>query len=259
MSKTIVMIHGMASGGWAWDNYRSVFEAAGYTCLTPMLPLHDVDPHAEPNPALGQLSLLDYAKSLEQLISSLPERPILMGHSMGGLLAQILAARGLASAAVLITSAPPAGILALKPSVLRTFFPIVSRWKFWEQPFRFSQASAEFGILGRLSPAQRAAEFAKFVPESGRAAFEIGYWPFDRRRASHIDAKDVTCPMLVIGATEDQITPASVVRQIAEKYPTASYRQYNQHAHMIMIEAGWQTVAQDVLHWVNQHSASIDG
>ena len=253
MSKTVLMIHGMASGHWAWNNYRSVFEAAGYHCVAVTLPFHNSDPTADAHPKLGTASLLDYAAALEQQIRALPERPILIGHSMGGLLAQMLAARGLAQAAVLITPAPPAGILALTPSVLKTFSPIIGRWNFWKKPFRFPQKTAEYAILNRLSPAQQAAEYAQFVPESGRAAFEIGYWIIDRKKATQVDAKQVDCPMLVVGATEDRITPVSVVKQVAKKYPTATYRQYNQHAHMIMVENGWQSVAQDVLAWMQKH------
>lgn len=253
MSKTVFMIHGMASGQWAWDNYRSVLEAAGYTCIAVTLPHHNTDPSADADPQLGTASLLDYAAVLEQQIRSLPEKPIVIGHSMGGLIAQMLAARGLAQAAVLMTPAPPAGILALTPSVLKTFSPIIGRWNFWKQPFRFPQHIAQYAILNRLSATEQAAEYARFVPESGRAAFEIGYWILDRKHATRVNAKKVTCPILVIGATEDRITPASVVKQVAKKYPTATYRQYDHHAHMIMQEDGWQSVAQDVLTWIKQH------
>ncbi len=255
MGKTVFMIHGMASGQWAWDNYRSVLEAAGYTCVAVTLPYHNTDPTSAADPKLGTTSLLDYAAALEQQIRALPEKPVIIGHSMGGLIAQILASRDLAQAAVLITPAPPAGILALTPSVLKTFSPIIGRWNFWKKPFRFPQKTAQYAILNRLSPAQQAAEYASFVPESGRAAFEIGYWMLDRKQATRVDAQKIHCPMLVVGATEDRITPASVVKQVAEKYSTASYRQYNQHAHMIMQEDGWQIVAQDVLTWVQQHTA----
>lgn len=254
MSKTVLMIHGMSSGQWAWDNYRSVLEAAGYACVAVTLPYHNTDSSAVADPKLGTASLLDYAAALEQQIRALPEKPVIIGHSMGGLIAQILASRDLAQAAVLITPAPPAGILALTPSVLKTFSPIIGRWNFWKQPFNFPQKTAQYAILNRLSAAQQTAEYARFVPESGRAAFEIGYWMLDRKHAARVDATQVRCPMLVIGATEDRITPASVVKQVAEKYSTASYRQYNQHAHMIMIEDGWQVVAQDVLTWIKQHA-----
>lgn len=254
MSKTILMIHGMCGGGWYWQNYRTVFEAAGYTCLAPDLPMHNAPAGQTPDPALGSTSILDYAEFLEQYIRALPEPPILLGHSMGGLLAQILASRGLAKAAVLLTPASPAGIVALMPSVLRTFFPVATRWNFWNKPFVMSPQTMTYAMLNQLTKAERTALYPKMVHESGRAAFEIGFWPLDARHATRINAADVTCPMLVIGASKDRITPVSVVKQIAAKYPQATYREYANHAHWIVAEANWQTVANDILVWIDQHA-----
>ena len=168
---------------------------------------------------------------------------------------QLLAARGLAQAVVLLTPAPPAGVLALKPSVLRTFAKITNRWNFWKKPFRFDVQAANYGIYNNLPAQQQQDEYAKLVDESGRAAFEIGYWFIDRRHASRVEAQQVTCPMLVIGASRDRITPASVVRQVARKYPQATYRQYPQFAHFLLSEAGWETVAQDLSQWIRTQAA----
>jgi pimeloyl-ACP methyl ester carboxylesterase len=251
MSKTIVMIHGMCGGGWYWREYQQFFEAAGYQCLAPYLPYHEVDPAAEPHPALGEMSLLDYANALEALIRSLPDKPILMGHSMGGLLTQILAARGLADAVVLITPASPAGILALTPSVVKSFLPVLTRWNFWKKPFKLDYDTVEYAMLHRVPAPDRQGLYDQMVYESGHAAFEIGYWLFDSKNASKVNAEDVKCPMLVIGAAEDRITPASVVRQVARKYPQAQYREYEQHAHWIIGEPDWERVANDTLSWLN--------
>jgi pimeloyl-ACP methyl ester carboxylesterase len=119
MADTIFMIHGMWGGPWYWENYRRVFEREGYRCVATTLPYHDMDPRGVPDPRLGTTSLLDYAEALEREVSQLGVKPILMGHSMGGLLAQILGARGLAKALVLLTPASPSGVVALTPSVVR--------------------------------------------------------------------------------------------------------------------------------------------
>ena len=95
MTKTIVMIHGMWGGSWYWKNFKRYFEEREYKCYTPTLRYHDIDPKHEPDPGLGTISLLDYAQDLEEYIRNLDEKPLLMGHSMGGLLAQILGAQGL--------------------------------------------------------------------------------------------------------------------------------------------------------------------
>lgn len=147
MTETIVMIHGMWGGGWCWENYKEFFEGKGYHCITPTLRFHDVDPKEFPDPRLGTASLLDYAEDLEREINKLSTLPILMGHSMGGLLAQILGSRGLAKALVLLTPASPAGIMALKPSVIRSFWSGLTKYGFWRKPF--CQTFGELADRGR--------------------------------------------------------------------------------------------------------------
>ena len=95
---------------------------------------------------LGTTSLLDYAVDLEKEIKTLESPPIIMGHSMGGLLAQILGSRGLAKALVLLSPAAPAGINTLKPSVLRCFITGFTKYGFWRKPLK-----AAFSGTMRLS------------------------------------------------------------------------------------------------------------
>ncbi|MEJ2634735.1 MAG: alpha/beta hydrolase, partial [Calditrichia bacterium] len=100
MSKTIFMIHGMWGTPWYWEYYRNYFKEKGYQFLTPTLRYHDMNPGDLPDPRLGTTSLLDYAADLEREIGQLDEKPIIMGHSMGGLLAQMLGSRGLGQSLV---------------------------------------------------------------------------------------------------------------------------------------------------------------
>ncbi len=87
---TIFMIHGMWGGPWHWENYQRFFEARGYRCVASTLPYHDMEPNAVPDPRLCTTSLLNYAVALEEQIGRLETTPIVMGHSTGGLLAQIV-------------------------------------------------------------------------------------------------------------------------------------------------------------------------
>jgi pimeloyl-ACP methyl ester carboxylesterase len=253
MSKTIFMIHGMWGTGAYWDNYRRFLEAEGYRCIATTLPYHDVEPGAAPDARLGNASLLDYASALEREIEGLGEQPILMGHSMGGLLAQMLGARGLARALVLLTPASPAGIIALRPSVMRSFWSVQTRWRFWERPMRQTYNEAVYAILHRVPPHERREIYDRFVHESGRAACEVGYWFLDPRRASSVDESKVTCPVLVIGASEDRIVAASVARRVAHKYRAVStYREFERHAHWVVGEPGWQEIAGYAARWLRQ-------
>jgi pimeloyl-ACP methyl ester carboxylesterase len=251
VTDTILMIHGMWGGSWLWEHFRRAFEAKGYRCIAPTLPYHDMDPRGAPDPRLGTASLLDYVEFLEQQIAGLDSKPIVMGHSMGGLLAQILAARGHAKLLVLLSPASPAGIIAITPSVLKSFWSVQTKWGFWKNPMRQTFAEAVYSMMHLLPEEERREAYDRFVYESGRAACEIGYWMFDPRNAARVDESKVTCPVLVITGAEDRITPVSVVRKVARKY-RAQYKAFDRHAHWLLGEPGWEEVAQYADNWIAQ-------
>ncbi len=253
MAETIVMIHGMWGGGWCWENYQGFFKGQGYHCIVPTLRFHDTDPKEPPNPQLGTTSLLDYADDLEKEIGKLNTLPVLMGHSMGGLLAQILSSRGLAKALVLLTPASPHGIIALRPSVIRSFWSGLTRWGFWRKPMRQTFDEAVYSMMHLLTAEKQRETFDKFVYESGRASWEIGFWFLNSKGAAKVDESKITCPTLIISGARDRITPASVVRKVADKYRAVStYREFAGHAHWLLEEPGWQEIAQYISDWLNQ-------
>lgn len=257
MTNTLLMIHGMWGGPFYWANFRSVLEPLGWHCVATTLPYHGMDPRAPPDPRLGRTSVLDYAAALEKEIDALGESPILVGHSMGGLLAQMLCARGRARAAVLLAPAWPAGIFGLSPSVLKSFLPVMRRWGFWRKPMRQPFAAAAYSMLHLLPAAQQRAIYAQFVYESGRAAAEIGLWPLDRHRASRVDPAKVTCPLLVIAGSQDRVTPAHVVRRVARRYgERAHFHPFENHAHWLVGEPGWEQVADYVAQWLEPFCAA---
>lgn len=251
--ETIFMIHGMMGGSWCWDNYRSFFTEQGYHCVTPVLRYHDIDPRAVPDPQLGTTGLLDYAADLEEEIRRLDTVPVIMGHSMGGLLAQILGSRGLARALVLLTPAAPHGIHCVSYTVVRSFAGLLLRYNSWKKPFRISFGQAVYAMLHLLPPAEQKKVYDRLVWESGRAAFQIGFWFLDRQKASRVDHARVKCPVLVVGAGQDRITPAAVVQKVAAKYgPVATYREYANHAHWILSGPGWREIAADTAAWLEE-------
>lgn len=251
MAHTIFMIHGMWGTAEDWSNYRPFFEERGYRCIAPTLPYHDIAPHAQPDPRLGTASLLDYAAALEQDIRKLGETPIIMGHSMGGLLAQILAARGLAEKVVLLAPASPAGIFGLSTTVIRSFWRYSVRWGFWKKPYLQPFADAAYSSLNLLDSEAQRDLYSKYVPESGRVIFEIGCWPLYRGPATTVDESRVTCPMLIVAGAKDRITPASAVRKIARKYQAvATYQEFEHHAHWLLGEPNWEEVAEYAASWL---------
>ncbi|MFQ5545036.1 MAG: alpha/beta hydrolase [Acidiferrobacterales bacterium] len=253
MAETLVMIHGMSGGEWYWENFKGFFEKKGYHCVTPTLRFHNVDPTAVPHPQLGTTSLLDYTEDLEKQIRELGVIPILMGHSMGGLLAQILGSKGLAKALVLLTPAPPYGISALRPSAIKSFRSALTTWAFWRKPFRLTFNEVVYSMLNVMPVESQRKVFNRFVYESGRAASEIGFWFMDYKQAAKVDESKVACPVLIVGGAQDRMTPVSVSRKIAEKYGAfATYKEFTGHSHWVIGEPEWQDVAQYVAGWLSQ-------
>ena len=254
MAKTarppLVMIHGAFCGAWAFDAFREPFEEK-YTVHAPTLRYHDCG--REPPREFGRTSLLDYAADLEKLIAGLDEMPILLGHSMGGLLAQMLAAKGLARACVLLAPSAPWGVL---PS---TMFEIASAQTllFSGGDYRGSIIPPSYQIaaahsLDKLDPETRSAVYARFVPESGQATFEIMNWSFDLRRAGHVRARDVTCPVLCLVGSDDKINPPSTVSRIAIRYRGRSrFEEIKGHSHWLIGEPGWEELAVRSLVWLD--------
>jgi non-heme chloroperoxidase len=110
MGKDIVMLHGASAGGWCFDKFRDVFEGEGWTVHTPDLIGHGKDKDGADQKLVG-VGLAEYRAEFAAALSALPPQPVILGHSMGAVLAQQLAASGLARALILVSPAPRAGIL----------------------------------------------------------------------------------------------------------------------------------------------------
>ncbi|MBA7659105.1 hypothetical protein ES703_67070 [subsurface metagenome] len=253
MTETILMIHGMWCGGWCWQKYKDFFEEKGYNCICPTLRFHDIDPKGLPDPRLGTTSLLDYVEDLEEVIQELGVPPIIMGHSMGGLLAQILGSRGLAKVLILLAPASPHGIIALRPSVIRSFWSSLTKWGFWRKPMRQTFGEAVYSTMQLLTAEEQKRLYGRYVYESGRAASEIGFWFLDPKGAAKVDESKVACPVLVVAGTKDRITPALIGQKVADKYKTVStYQEFTNHAHWVILEPGWQEIVEYVYDWLSQ-------
>jgi non-heme chloroperoxidase len=251
VKETIVMIHGMWGTARIWDRFRTWFEAAGHRCIVPTLRFHDLAAGAAPDPALGRTSLVDYVDDLAGEIQRLREPPVIMGHSMGGLLAQMLGARGLAKSLVLLAPAPPAGLLYWNTSAVLTLLSEVTRPGFWKKPVRVTFGECARGIFNRCPEEQRTELYAAWVHESGRATFETAFWYLDRRRTSTVDESRVTCPVMMLAGKDDRLVPLVIARRIAKKYPTmALYRELDGHAHMLQVEPGWEKIAATAKDWI---------
>jgi len=249
----LVLIHGMWGTPQVWDNYRTVFEDAGFDVHVPALRFHDVEPHGPEPEDIGRVRLVDYVDDLQVLIEGLEQKPVIIGHSMGGLLALMLVARGLVPAAIMLTPAPAAGVMALQPSVIRVFLRTLLTWGFWRKGTFPTYKEARGGLLNNFSDEQARELYKGFVWESGRATFEIGNWFMDFGKGSAVPYKDINTPLLIMGAGKDRITPLSVVRASAKKLShTSEFEILPDNAHWVLAEKGWENIAGRCVEWIKK-------
>jgi len=248
---TIIMIHGMWCNGEHLRQLSEKFEARGYYCIRPTLPFHDGSKTVDAG-SVDSVSMMDYVDALEEQIQQmqLDAPPILLGHSLGGLLAQMLAARLPTRALVLLSSVQPAQVFGVSLSGGFFMAPAFLRPFFWRKSQLPTIASFRRYVYNTLPTADQNALYPTFVPESGLATFE-SLLPFlDVRRTTRVDFAKITCPVFVAGAGKDRATPPRIARAIARRYGKSKYRLYPEMSHWMVTEPGIGNVANDVCDWL---------
>ncbi len=250
MTHPIVLVHGMWSTGASWNRVRELLEPRGYRCHSPTLPGHE--PVTEQPLAVARKSLREYLDALEGGISEqrFERRPILIGHSMGALLAQQLATRIDPLALVLLTPAPPWGVNGLRASNIAAFAPWLVSGAFWRNPYKPGFERAVRSLFNGIAQDRHRALYEGLVHESGQAAFEIAFWWMNFAKASAIRSDDVRCPVYVVSCGQDRLTPASVVRRVITRYPKAAQRFYPERGHWVIDDEETEEMMHGICGWL---------
>jgi pimeloyl-ACP methyl ester carboxylesterase len=244
----VVMIHGAFCGPWAMEGLKGKFEAAGYAVTTPCLRFHDT---AAPPAALGMTSLADYASDLEDEIAALKTPPILVGHSMGGLLSLMLAARSDVAALVLLAPSPPWGIPPATMAEIAAAQAMFLHPGFWTQVLEANRDIAISQSLNCLPREMRDAVLNNFVCESGRAMHEVMHWALDMNRVTEVEPEHVTAPILFLTGSDDRVNSPGTVARIAARFGArASAEVLEGRGHWLHGEPGWEDLAQRALDWL---------
>jgi pimeloyl-ACP methyl ester carboxylesterase len=248
MKPPVLMIHGAFCGPWSLEGLQQKFQAAGYAVTAPCLRFHDQTPPPE---ALGTTGLADYIADLEEEIGHMGEAPIVVGHSMGGLLALQLASRIPVRALILLAPSAPWGIPPTTLFEIGAAQAMHLRPGYWNIVLEPSRDVALAHSLDKLPRHMRDAVLDRLVPESGRATFEIMSWGLDLNRASEVDADAVIAPLLFLTGSEDRINPPSTVGRIAALYKDrATAEVLDGMGHWLIGEPGWERLAERALEWL---------
>jgi len=264
---TIVLIHGLWMTPSSWDTWASRYRALGHEVIVPGWPgIDDRTPNdVRINPkALEGLGITRIVDHYDAIIRSLPAQPIIMGHSFGGIFAQMLLDRGLGIAGVGVEPGQPAGVLALPWSTLRTGLPILAN------PFRinkanaFSKAHFHYTFGNDLTRAESDQEWEASAINSVNRVFFEGVLSLPRPK-SGITKVDFTkpdrAPLLLISGGIDHVAPAAIQKATLKKYSAGSATvervEFPGRSHRIVSQDGWEEVADFALHWALERTGRL--
>lgn len=229
-----------------FERFRQPFEAAGHTVLTPDLKAHAA---GGPRGAAAGVSMSDYARQIAELCNGLDEAPILVGHSMGGLVCQMAAQRTKLSGLVLLASSAPWGIAGASMEEAASAVSLYALGPYWLQAIDPDYALAKLYSLDRMGRDDRRAVFQRMVPESGRALWETLNWWLDPFMTTSVTPSRVRAPVLAIAGGRDVIHPPATLRQAASRLK-ADFHVMREMSHWLPGEPGWEEVAALTLSWL---------
>ena len=241
----VLFVHGYFADATVWKEWLPFFASRGFPAYALNLRGRG---GSEPAASLGRASIADFVDDARLVVGRIAAEhgaPAAVGHSMGGLVVQLLAAEQRLRAAVLIAPAPPRGISVLSPRValkqLKYLPAILS-----SRLVKPGEGDLRELVLNRLAPAEQNALIASLVPDSGRAGRDMSI------TGVAVDARRVTCPVLVVTGDDDHFIPRRISERVARRYG-APVRLFEGHGHMLIVERGWRAVAEAVADWLPEY------
>jgi len=256
----VVFVHGLWLLPSSWDRWAALFETHGYTALTPGWPddpdtVEEANAHPEvmANKSVGQV-----ADHFAEIIRGLDKPPAIIGHSFGGLLAQILAGRGLSSATVAIDPAPFRGVLPLPFSSLKSAWPVLGNPANRNRAVPLTYDQFRYAFANRVSEEEAKALHEEFaVPATGKALFQAAVANLNPWTEVAVDTENPERgPLLIVSGEFDHTVPraianASFKQQEKNRNPT-EFLEMKGRGHALTIDSGWHEVADRALAFVER-------
>ncbi|HLY78409.1 MAG TPA: alpha/beta hydrolase [Caulobacteraceae bacterium] len=248
----ILMVHGGFSGGWSFDAFAAPFGDAGHKVIAPDLPGHAPD---APREATLGLSMTDYAEAVVRHAAALAAPPILIGHSMGGLVSLLAAAKTPVAGVILLAPSAPWGVGGSSMEEAVSAVSLYALGAYWAQAIEPDYPSFRRYGVDRLEQAEQRAIFERMRPESGRALFETLNWWLDPFMTTMVRPEAIAAPILAIAGGRDAIHPPPTVRETARRVG-AQLQVMPQMSHWLIGEPGWRDVADLCVGWIADVSAT---
>lgn len=250
-SKTIVFIHGLFMNPISWNNWIKFYEAKGYKCYAPAYAFHEGSPsdlRNNINPNLSKLTFRQVTETLSAFIDKLPEKPILIGHSIGGLAVQKLLEMHKGVAGICINPGAPKGIFSFKWSFLKANLAIINPFK-GNSVYLPSVKWFHYAFCNTMTIEQTEIEYNKFVVPESRNIPRSSI-----KNDGKIDLKKPHNPLLIIAGEKDNTIPSSLNKKNFEAYKDKKskidFKEFADRTHYICGQQNWEEVATYINEWI---------
>lgn len=258
----VVFVHGLWLLPTSWAAWRAFFEERGFATVAPDWPddAATVEEAREHPERFAKKSVGQVADHIEEVIRGLDRKPVIIGHSFGGLLTQILAGRGLGVAAVAIDPAPSRGVLPLPFSSLKGAFPVLGNPVNYGRAVTLTFEEFQYGFANAVSEDEARKLYDEFhVAASGRPLFQAATANLNPLTEVKADKRNpARGPMLVVSGEKDNIVPwamanAAYKRQLKNDASVTEITELPGRGHSLIIDSGWSEVAQTALDFLERN------
>ena len=262
--RPVVFVHGLWLLASSWDRWRKLFEAEGYVTLAPGWPDDPptveearARPYAFCGKSIGKITDHNAA-----IVRKLDTKPVLVGHSIGGLVTQQLAGRGLAAASVAVDPAPFRGVLPVPIAALRASLPVLRRPGNRKGAVMLTERQYRFAFTNAVSAAEARELYTTYpVPGAGLPLFQAALANVNPRSETRVDRRNPgRGPLLLIGGERDNTVPWAMVNAAYKKQrrnaAVTELVQVPGRGHSLVFDNGWEQIAQLALEFFGKHVSS---
>ncbi len=258
----VLFIHGLWLHATSWNPWIDLFREAGYAPQAPGWPGDpDTVEEARANPdSIADHGIDDVVAHFAKIIDGLDAKPILIGHSFGGMIAQKLLGQDLAAAAVAIDAAQIKGVLPLPLSALRATLPVFKNPGNKHRAVSLTEEQFRYAFGNAVSVEESRELFERWtIPAPGKPLFEAAAANFDPHSPAKVDtANELRGPLLLIMGGRDHTVPEAVTKATLKQYrhsdAITEIHEFPDRAHSLTIDSGWRDVAAKSLSWLKEHN-----
>jgi pimeloyl-ACP methyl ester carboxylesterase len=253
-SKTILFITGAFVSNTCWDEWSTFFKAQGFSTHAPAWPYKDAPADVlrarHPDPQVASIKLHDLIAHFESILKTLPEKPIIIGHSIGGLLAQLFVQKGLAVAAVAIHSVPPQGVFTFRPSFFIAGWGPLGFFTSTRKTFMMSFKQWQYAFTNGMAEEWQEQAYNLSIPESKLVVRDTV------TAIAKVDFSKPHVPLLFISGSTDHTIPASLnysnYTKYTDRHSVTDYKEFTGRNHFVLGQPGWQEVADYIFKWLDK-------